>query len=150
LREAIESPEGHVNRIAACRRKGKIAESSKDQSERHEVARVAAIGPSTHKELADAVGDCGYSQQVADLTFAVAKRLADFFGDNGEIVSDEVEDGISNKCGFHDLPSQPWINALDLIFGKPRNMHSRPKERKVPTHEYPRGVPNLRDWMKRK
>jgi hypothetical protein len=131
-----------VNRVTACACEGEIAESRKDQSKRHKVAWVAAIRPRAHEELPNAIGYCGYREQISDLPFAITKRLSYLFGDNREIISDQVENGVSNKRGFHNLPSQPRIDSLDLLFGKPGNMRGRPEEWKIPSHEKPHCIYN--------
>ena len=79
-------PREKMDRITAGACEGKIAKRAwKSRSERHEVARIAAIGPRAHEEFSNAIGDCSDGEQVADLAFAVAKRLSDLSDTTGRL-----------------------------------------------------------------
>jgi len=42
------------------------------------------------------------------------KRLTHFLSNYWEIVPDEVEDGVTNKSGFHNLPAHFRVESFNL------------------------------------
>ncbi len=85
------------------------------QAERHEVARVAAVGDRPHQELRQTIGDGQSGEGTAERRLVVLRVLAQDVGNGeGEVVADQVIARVADEDAGEHPPAQPPIGRVNL------------------------------------
>src|SRR5690606_8491882 len=84
---------------------GKKAKRNKDPG-------VTAIGNSSHKKLADTIGNSTDTNYVTDHFLGITKVNLHVFADDGDIVSYEIIECVADEGGLKNTPTEFRILAL--------------------------------------
>ena len=114
LDEAVEGPEQDVAGVAGRGREHEVEGGSQEHCHRDVFAGVATVGEVAHDELADAIGNGGASENVADHGLVVVKGRTEFLGNGREIIADDVKGGVGDEGRLKDPPPVGRIESINL------------------------------------